>query len=103
MAFAKGESGNPSGRPTGTPNKINASLKEMILAALEGEGGVEYLRQRARDLPAAFLALLGKVLPMTLHDERIKSEHPPIVVYVPTKMPIGWNPEHSQTPASNTT
>jgi hypothetical protein len=35
----------------------------MLLQALEEEGGVEYLRSAARKQPAAFLSLLGKLLP----------------------------------------
>jgi hypothetical protein len=31
------------GRQVGTPNKVTATLKEMILAALDKKGGVEYL------------------------------------------------------------
>ncbi len=38
----------------------------MILAALHNAGGQEYLVAQARTNPVAFLALLGKVLPMTL-------------------------------------
>jgi hypothetical protein len=52
------------GRKKGTPNKINGELKEMILEALNNAGGVKYLQARANDTPAAFLTLLGKVLPM---------------------------------------
>lgn len=36
----------------------------MILAALDGAGGVEYLIRQAEAKPAAFLALVGKVLPL---------------------------------------
>lgn len=68
--FKKGVSGNPAGKPIGTKNTLTADLKEAILlAAAEagGEGGtVAYLRSRAIDTPGPFLALLGKVLPMTL-------------------------------------
>jgi len=35
----------------------------MILAALDQAGGVAYLHDRAKDTPAAFLTLIGKVLP----------------------------------------
>lgn len=55
-----------AGRRKGVPNKINGQLKEMILAALTEAGGVDYLKRRSADQPAAFLSLLGKVLPLTL-------------------------------------
>ena len=52
------------GRPKGSANKVTKELKDMILAALEESGGVEYLKKRAQDNPAAFLTLIGKVLPL---------------------------------------
>jgi hypothetical protein len=55
-----------SGRKKGVPNKINADLKEMILGALSDVGGRDYLALRAKDTPAAFLTLIGKVLPMQI-------------------------------------
>ena len=58
------------GRPKGSPNKITADLKRAILEAAEaagGEGGtVAYLTAQANANPAAFLTLIGKVLPTTL-------------------------------------
>src|SRR3954468_2972614 len=54
------------GRQRGTPNKMTKALKEMILGALDDAGGQAYLMQQARDNPAAFMTLLGKVLPTTL-------------------------------------
>lgn len=54
------------GRPKGVPNKINGELKEMILNALDGAGGVDYLQEQADKNPNAFLSLVGKVLPMTV-------------------------------------
>ena len=52
----------------GVPNKATKQLKEMILQALDGAGGVEYLQERANDprTASAFLSLVGKVLPMTI-------------------------------------
>jgi hypothetical protein len=58
-----------SGRKPGVPNKINADLKEMILGALSDVGGRDYLALRAKDTPAAFLTLIGKVLPMQITGE----------------------------------
>jgi hypothetical protein len=51
------------GRKKGTPNKITAELKDMIRAALDEAGGVDYLKKQALEEPAAFLSLLGKTLP----------------------------------------
>ena len=52
------------GRSAGTPNKLTADLKEMILGALDDAGGRSYLTEQARTSPGAFLTLVGKVLPM---------------------------------------
>jgi hypothetical protein len=57
------------GRQKGTPNKVNSDLKEMILGALSDVGGRDYLALRAVDTPAAFLTLIGKVLPMQITGE----------------------------------
>lgn len=51
------------GRVRGTPNKLTASVKEAILAALEDAGGAKYLLGVARENPQVFCALLGKLLP----------------------------------------
>ena len=58
------------GREVGTPNKLTKALKEMILGALEDEGGQEYLRAQARENPTAFLTLIGKVLPTTIAGDK---------------------------------
>lgn len=55
------------GRQAGTPNKVTGTLKDMILQALNEanpQGGVEYLKTQATQNPAAFLTLVGKVLPL---------------------------------------
>lgn len=59
------------GSRKGRPNKNTAQLKDMILKALEGAGGVEYLMERANDprTASAFLTLVGKVLPMQVTGE----------------------------------
>jgi hypothetical protein len=55
------------GRPKGSQNKATKELKEMILQALDGAGGVDYLQRQASENPTAFLSLIGKVLPMQLN------------------------------------
>ena len=67
--FRKGQSGNPKGRPAGTPNKVTGALKDMVLQALSNKGGVEYLEKQAEENPTAFLTLVGKVLPLQVTGE----------------------------------
>jgi hypothetical protein len=55
------------GRKAGTPNKMTADIKAMILGALQAKGGQEYLERCADENPTAFLALVGKVLPLQLN------------------------------------
>jgi hypothetical protein len=61
------------GRQKGTPNKVTAALKDMILTALDEaheDGGVAYLKEQAAKNPTAFLTLVGKVLPMQVTGDR---------------------------------
>jgi hypothetical protein len=52
------------GRPKGAKNKTTIAVKEAVLAALDKAGGVEYLARQADANPAAFLTLVGKVIPL---------------------------------------
>lgn len=54
------------GRVKGTPNKTTGAVKEMVLNALSGVGGVTYLKKQARENPTAFLSLVGRILPTEL-------------------------------------
>lgn len=56
------------GRVKGTPNKITVALKDMILQALANAGGAAYLQRQALKNPNAFLALVGRVLPLQVKD-----------------------------------
>ena len=60
---------HPAKAIKGIPNKINADLKGMILGALSDAGGRDYLTKRAIDTPAAFMTLVGKVLPLQVTGE----------------------------------
>src|ERR1044071_8562072 len=51
------------GREKGTPNKLTADVRAMVLAALDRAGGEDYLVQQAQDNPKAFMSLLGRILP----------------------------------------
>lgn len=67
--MANGTRGRPKGLPKtggrkkGTPNKINTDLRGMIIGALSDVGGREYLARQAEENPAAFMSLVGRVLP----------------------------------------
>jgi len=75
--------GRPTGKPKtggrtkGTPNKLTSDVKDMILTALDKAGGVNYLVARAADSPAAFLTLVGKVLPLQVTGANGKDLIPP--------------------------
>jgi hypothetical protein len=70
-AFKKGEKKPGQGRPKGMLNKNNQAIRDMIAAALEQVGGVEYLAERANDpkTASAFLSLVGKVMPIQVTGE----------------------------------
>lgn len=55
-----------AGRPAGSLDKGNALIREMIVEALDKAGGVTYLVRQAEAKPAAFLALIGKVMPVQI-------------------------------------
>lgn len=64
--WVPGASGNPAGKPKGAISKINRSIKDMILGALEDAGGRDYLARQAEQNPVAFMGLVGRVLPLQL-------------------------------------
>lgn len=74
--MAKGR--KTGGRTKGTPNKVTALLKDEILQAADEahEGGrVGYLKMQAVENPAAFMTLLGKVLPTQVSGPGDDGEH----------------------------
>jgi len=54
------------GKKHRSPNKLPSQIKEMIVKALEECGGVDYLVTQAFLEPKAFMALLGRVLPLQI-------------------------------------
>lgn len=61
------------GRPKGVPNKLTRTIKEAIELSFDKVGGAEYLAKMAEEQPAAYMTLLGKVLP-TQVDATIKGQ-----------------------------
>jgi hypothetical protein len=71
-----------SGRKKGTPNKLTATVRESILAALDQVGGKKYLVKQAKENPTAFMTLLGKVLPTQLTGAEGAPLNPPVIQFV---------------------
>lgn len=61
-------------RPHGSKNKITRDMKEIIFQAFEKAGGVDYLVTVARRNPAAFLTLLGRIVPAEIKAELTSPE-----------------------------
>lgn len=51
------------GRTAGTPNKLTATVKMMVLGALAAKGGQKWLEKQMNAEPVAFMTLLGKIIP----------------------------------------
>jgi len=52
------------GRPAGVPNRTTTVIRDLITGALDKAGGMDYLVKQAEQNPVAFMALVGKVLPL---------------------------------------
>ena len=74
MATPKGVSGNPNGRPKGTPNKVTATIREDVLKVYVRMGGVDGLEKWAkesmRNRSAFYGWVVSKLLP-ALQDVKI--------------------------------
>jgi len=62
VAWEKGQSGNPDGRPRGSKNKFT-HLRDEFLAAFEEIGGRKALVQWAQSNPDMFYKLVVQMLP----------------------------------------
>jgi hypothetical protein len=77
-SIGKGGARPGAGRPKGALDKGNATIRQMIVEALDGAGGVQYLQDTAKSHPAAFLSLIGKVMPIEIANpegESFKTEN----------------------------
>ena len=70
------------GRKKGSKNKVPRVLKDAILSALAELGGVAYLVHQGEKNPNAFLALLGRVLPIQVKEGGAEPLMPRDVIHV---------------------
>ena len=66
------------GRPKGAPNKNTRAVKEMLMAALDELNGSEYFLEQARENPAAFMSLVGKLIPTEVKNQLTGADNGPI-------------------------
>lgn len=55
------------GRPPGLCNRVTRTVKDMVETALKNAGGAKYLERQAMEEPAAFLTLVGKLIPKDIN------------------------------------
>ena len=77
--MAKGR--KTGGRQKGTTNKNTKALKDIILGALQGAGGEGYLQEQAKKNPAAFMSLVGRVLPLQIKENGPEPMMPKPVIF----------------------
>ena len=82
------------GSRKGCPNKISGRVKEMVEGALQDLGGRAWLKKQAERNPVAFMALLGRVMP--LQEGLGVSDGPILIVTGITRPDDGINPHAPQ-------
>lgn len=89
VRFTKGKSGNPRGRPRGSRNRINQTVRRAIIDALNAvRGATEFFRKmknsRSSADRVAFVHACARLIPKEIHaDIDLGDEAPPIVLYIP--------------------
>ena len=63
----------PKARPRGgsrkgIPNRLTSDVRSLVLAALHGVGGQEYLERQALANPVAFMSLVAKLIPTKIEN-----------------------------------
>ena len=57
------------GRKKGTPNKVTADVRSMVLASLDKVGGIGYLVKQSEENPTAYMTLVGKCMPTKIEGD----------------------------------
>jgi len=75
MGLHKGQTGNPNGRPKGSPNKVTAELRELITAFVK-DNCQEFLERFNRLDDAAFCTTYLKCAQLLLPKPQPEKEEP---------------------------
>jgi len=67
-----------NGRPKGAQNKTTKAVKDMLMTALDQLNGSEYFLEQARENPAAFMSLVGKLIPTEVKNQLTGSDGGPV-------------------------
>lgn len=63
MAFKKGKSGNPKGRPKGAEGKVTSAFKQALLRVYDRMGGDEQLLAWATENQTEFYKIAARLIP----------------------------------------
>ena len=88
MAYKKGESGNPQGRPPGTRNRITKDIKACYLEVFRRMGSTQGLFKWARANPDVFYGQISKLLPKGLEIKTDQQLQINIISAVPEPLPL---------------
>jgi hypothetical protein len=66
MGQRKGQTGNPNGRPTGTPNKVTSNLREFVKRLIDDNAetiSADLAAMDAKDRMQVFIKLIEYIIP----------------------------------------
>jgi len=85
MPFEKGQSGNPNGRPKGTPNKVTGDIKQVLADVLNGISPEQILKDLNSLKPYERLKMIDSLASYVI--PRAKEAEPEITSHYIVKLP----------------